>query len=261
MTASTIKSKGAKLKRPLIIIFWITVWQLVYLYIGRDLYVPSPINVFKTLSNLALQASFWGSIASSLYRVIAGVVLSLVIGVILGILAAIKGYIYDLLQPLIIIIKSTPVMSFIIIALIWIKSSSTVPIFIVFLMCFPIIWTNVVAGIHNVDEKLLQMARGYGVGGLKVLKGIYLPSIAPYIYAAFITSLGLGWKVGVAAEVLSHPRKSIGTQLYSAKVYLETNEQFAWTVVIIVLSILLEAIITYGLRKYSKGYPLKGSPK
>lgn len=231
-----------------ILIFWIIIWQIIYLIIQRDIYIPAPINVFMRLRELIFLPEFWRSITSSIYRVVVGLILSIVMGVIVGIVSSMNDYVYQLIQPLMTIIKSTPVLSFIIIALIWF-SSSKVPIFICFLMCFPIVWTNMVTGIRRVDVKLLQMAKVYGVGRLTVLKKIYLPSILPYFSAACVTCLGLGWRASVAAEVLSNPRYAIGSHLYSAKVYLDSSELFAWTIVVILLSLIFESIFTELIRK------------
>jgi len=240
MRSIIIKNKKIA-KKILIFLFWVCIWEVSHRVIGRDIYVPSPFSVLVTLRELIVQPVFWKTIVFSIYRVLIGLGWSILVGITVGTICSINSYLYDLIHPLIIIIKSTPVLSFIIIALIWL-SSSNVPIFICFLMCFPIIWTNVVAGIRNVDVKLLQMARIYGVSRFNIVKKIYLPSIKPYLTAACLTSLGLGWKVSVAAEVLSHPRNAIGSQLYGAKVYLDSSGVFAWTFVVIVLSVIFENV-------------------
>lgn len=248
MKDSTIKSNKKPLNKMVIFLFWIAVWQGIYWIIGRDIYVPSPFSVLMTLKELIFLQVFWKAIAHSIYRVLAGLFLSILLGVSVGLVSSMNDYVLQLINPLMTAIKSTPVLSFIIIALIWF-SSSNVPIFICFLMCFPIVWTNVVAGVRNVDHKLLQMAKIYEVRKLTALKRIYLPSISPYLSAACITALGLGWRVSVAAEVLSHPRNAIGSHLYSAKVYLDSRELFAWTVVVILLSLLFESILAGFIRK------------
>ncbi|MEW9124389.1 MAG: ABC transporter permease [Thermotaleaceae bacterium] len=251
MKGSIIKNNKRNLYKLFILFFWISIWQGVHWIIGRDIYVPSPFHVFSTLKELMGQWFFWKTIGFSIYRVILGLSLSILTGIVLGIFSSLNPIVYDLLHPLVVAIKSTPVLSFIILALIWF-SSSNVPIFICFLMCFPIIWTNVVTGIRNVDKKLLEMARVYGVKKWLILKKIYLPSIMPYISSACITALGLGWKVSVAAEVLSHPRNAIGSYLYSAKVYLESKELFAWTLVVILLSLLFEKLIGAFIERLSR---------
>lgn len=241
MKDSIIRNNRKPINNFFIFLFWVAVWQGMHIIIGRDIYVPSPFNVLMTLKGLLFLPIFWRAISYSIYRVFVGLFLSIILGVSIGIISSMNDYVYQLINPLMGAIKSTPVLSFIIIALIWF-SSSNVPIFICFLMCFPIIWTNVVVGVRNVDRKLLEMAKIYDVRKLTILKKIYLPSISPYLSAACITSLGLGWRVSVAAEVLSHPRNAIGSHLYSAKVYLDSSELFAWTAVVIFLSLLFESI-------------------
>ena len=248
MSDSTSSHKNQSLHPILVFLFWIGAWHAVYLAVGRDIIVPSPVSVFIGLTELILIKEFWVSVGYSMLRVAVGLVLSLFFGLFLGILATLHNYCFDILNPMVSAIKSTPVISFIIIALIWF-SSNQVPIFICFLMCFPIIWTNVVQGIKQVDSKLLEMAKIYQVNWVMIYKSIYLPSISPYLTAAFIASLGLGWKVSVAAEVLSLPLKSIGYNVYSAKVYLDSVGLFAWTLVVVILSFCLEKIFVYMIRK------------
>lgn len=251
MTDSTTKNNRIFLNSLFVLFFWIAVWQIVYWVVQRDIYVPSPFSVLVRLSELVFLAEFWRSVLLSLMRVFIGLTLSILLGIIMGLISSAYKYVYQLINPLMIAIKATPVMSFIIIALIWF-SSSNVPIFICFLMCFPIIWTNVVEGMNNVDKKLLEMARAYKVKKTVIYRKIYLPSVMPYFSAAFITCLGLGWKVSVAAEVLSHPRYGIGSHLYSAKVYLDSSDLFAWTLVVILLSFLFEIVFSRFIRKKQK---------
>lgn len=239
MRASTTKNKW--LNKFIVLVFWIIVWQLVYILINNELYVPAPINVIKTLKVLIFKLDFWQSVGFSIFRTLAGIAISIILGIVLGIVCSINAFLYELINPLVIAIKSTPIMSFIIIALVWF-SSDNVTIFICFLMCFPLIWTNVVEGIKNVDKDILSMAEVYKVKKIVVFNKIYVPSVLPYFSAACISSIGLGWKASIAAEVLSNPKYSIGGQLYNAKLYMDSSELFAWTFVVIVISIIFESL-------------------
>ncbi|GKX29919.1 ABC transporter permease [Vallitalea longa] len=229
-------------------IFWILVWEIIALLINKEIYLPTPYNTFKVLVSEIKTAMFWQTVFSTIFRVAIGFFIACIIGIIFGIICGVNKFIYEILNLIIVAVKSTPVMSFILIAVIWFKSDN-VPIFICFLMCFPIIWTSVVGGINNIDKRLIDMAYVYKVDKKYIVKDIYIPSIVPYITTAMITSLGLGWKVTVAAEVLSSPKFSIGTKLYDAKVYVESEQLFAWTIVVIALSLILEYIFKYLLRK------------
>ncbi|MGI5876095.1 MAG: ABC transporter permease [Dethiobacteria bacterium] len=231
----------------LVVFFWLAVWQAFYFLVQNEILIPAPRAVFARLGQLIFIQSFWAGILFTIYRVLMGVLLATVLGVILGIVSGLNRFFYELISPLVVAIKSTPIMSFIIVALVWFGSSN-LPIFICFLIAFPIIWTNIWEGINNVDVKLLEMAKTYQVTGFNILRGIYLPQIKPYFISGFLTIIGLGWKATVTAEVISHPVRAIGSSLYNARIYINSVDLFAWTLAIIGISLLLEKILVHLLK-------------
>mgnify|MGYP001018303911 CR=1 FL=1 len=239
------------IKKLFILIFWILVWEICSLFMNNSLLLPSPFEVLKTLIILMGKAYFWKSVFNSILRVIIGILLSIAIGIVTGIISGLNKFIEELLGPLVVTVKSTPVISIIIIALVWFNSSNVV-IFTAILICFPIIYTNVIEGIKSVDNYLVQMANVYKVKRKYVVKDIYLPSIKNYIVSGILMCLGIGWKVSVASEVLSTPNYSIGLNLLNAKTTLETSELFAWTIVIVILSFIFEKIFKYYLSRAKK---------
>ena len=204
---------------------------------------------------LAGEAEFWAAAGGSMARVLAGFLLALAAGLLCAALAFRFSPFAALLQPLLNMIKSTPVASFILLALVWIPSPG-VPVFTSFLMVFPLVFGNVLSGMQNTDPRLLEMGRMFGFSSAAMLRHIILPSAAPYLIAACTAGLGLAWKAGVAAEVLCQPRLAIGTQVYRAKITLETPDLFAWTAVVIALSFLLEYALGLLFRRLGKGAKL-----
>lgn len=174
--------------------------------------------------------------------------LGVLAGAVLAVLTSLSSWLYSIFRPMLTVIKSTPVVSFIILALVWMEKS-TVPVFISFLMVTPMIWANLAGGIRETDRNLLEMAKTYGFTKRQIVQKIYIPSVMPSLLTALTTAIGFAWKAGIAAEVISTPRQSIGSQLYNAKVYLETVDLFAWTVVVVVLSMALEKLIVYFIGK------------
>ena len=121
-----------------------------------------------------------------------------------------------LLRPYVLAIKAVPVASFIILALIWMRTSA-LPLFISFLMVFPILYTNVLAGLRSADGQLLEMARAFRVPWRRQLHSILLPAVEPFLLAGCAAALGMSWKAGVAAEDIGEVAGSLGERLYDAQ--------------------------------------------
>lgn len=219
--------------------FWLAVWTIAAHCIGQEIYLVSPARVLRTLWTLLGQGAFWSAVLGSLGRILLGFGSAVAAGVALAVLTVRYRPVRQLFAPLLGAIKATPVASFTLLALVWLKTG-LVPAFMAFLMVLPIVWSNVEQGIRQTDVRLLEMARVYGFSAVKTLKLVYVPSVAPYFLSAFTTAMGMAWKAGVAAEVISQPNNSLGRMLYQAKIYLETPELLAWTVVVVALSVALE---------------------
>ena len=242
MMRSTMKDKFHKgILKFLPIVFWLLIWQLVSNILHNEIILVSPIRVINTLFLLCGTGLFWTSILSSLIRIIGGFFLGLFVGIVLAVCSHQILFLKLLLKPITGIVKTTPVASFVILALIWIGSKN-LAVFISFLMVFPVIYTNVLKGIENVNQEMLEMAQIFSMSWIKRYLYLYIPEVMPYFLSASSLSLGLCWKAGIAAEVIGLPISSIGEQLYQAKLYLSTEKLFAWTLVIIILSVTIEKL-------------------
>lgn len=223
-------------------LLWLGLWQIISMIVDQELLIPSPEIVIRSLLSLISKIIFYEIVFHSIVRIMLGFLLALCCGVILAIITSQCHYLYVLLAPLMGGIKATPVASFIILALIWLKASGVVTLS-VFLMVLPMIWSNLYQGIIHTDPKLLEMGHMFSFSRYKMIRWIYIPAVLPYFISAVNTGLGFAWKAGVAAEVLGTPRHSIGQSLSNAKIYLETADLFAWTIVVILLSILIEKVV------------------
>lgn len=223
------------------VVFWLAVWQIASMLIGQEILLVSPVSVVRRLLLLLPEIAFWHTVLFSLLRILAGFFSAALLGALLAALAARFVRMRELLSPLILVIKSTPVASFIILAL-FLLPSENLSAYMAFLMVLPILYGNVLEGISGTDPKLLEMARLFRVPGWKRLRYIYVPGVLPFFRAACKVSIGLSWKAGIAAEVIGIPRGSIGERLYQSKIYLNMADLFAWTLVIILVSLLFEKL-------------------
>ncbi|MHB8125445.1 MAG: ABC transporter permease [Desulfitobacteriaceae bacterium] len=239
MKNSTIKSSIATLLSLLILLF---IWKAISIGINAEIILPSPEAVFRDLIIIVQSTDFVSTVFATIMRAVFAFIIACIMGMIVGMMTGFSKLADSLARPILIIIMSAPIVSFILLALIWFKSSN-VPIFATFLITFPIITINVSEGVKNVDNGLIEMAKVYRVKRWRVLSEIYFPSIASYLIAAVSTAVGLGWKVVVTAEVLSQPQFAIGTSLQNSKIYLETSSVFAWTLIAVILSFIFEILI------------------
>ncbi len=222
-------------------VFWTALWDFFSYKVGMRYVLPSPSVTFKRLFEMMGEKTFYEYAGNSLLSIFKGFIGGALIGTLLGTLSAfIKGA--DILfSPLNTVIKATPVASFIILAFIWMDNSE-IPVLISVLMITPIVWSALKNALRNVDPELIEMANAYKMPFFKRIISLYVPSVLPSYLTALVTAMGLGWKAGIAAEVLCGTNNTLGNGLLTAKTYLETVDMFAYTVAIIILSVIMELI-------------------
>lgn len=243
-TTTSASKKGMKLWA---VGLWLAVWQLTGMWVGQEFLLATPFAALGSLVHLALQPDFWGTIAFSLLRIASGFLLAALLAAVLGVPAARHPWVNDLLSPLLSAVKATPVASFIIVALIWVPSRN-LSVLISFLMVFPVLYLCIRDAVVQLSGELREMAEIFRVPTGKRIRFLYLPEILPRFRAAASAALGLCWKAGVAAEVIGIPDGSLGERLYEAKIYLNTPELFAWTAVIVAVSVAMEKLTLFLLR-------------
>ncbi|RKX84912.1 MAG: ABC transporter permease [Spirochaetes bacterium] len=216
-------------------LFLLLLWKIISIKIGADIILPPPEDVLIRLIEISKSINFWQSILKTTTRTLYGFTLSFGLGFITGIACGSSKRVSAALSPLISVIRAIPVMSIILIAMIWFRTDM-VPVFVCFLMIFPIITANVSQGISEVDRSLIEMASAFKLSRLNILFHITIPSTIPFVLAGVRAAVGVAWKSVIAAEVLSLPVKAIGTGIQFSQMNLETAEVIAWTVIAVILS-------------------------
>lgn len=223
------------------LLFWLGVWAVASAAVGQELLLASPAAVLRRLLDMG-NAAFWRSVVLSLGRTALAYGAGVAAGAVLAALCHVSAWVDALVRPAMAVVRATPVASFIILALVWLSAGQT-PVLAGALMVTPVVFANVSEGLTSVDRGLLEMARVFRWSRWKRWRGILLPSVLPTFLAACQACVGLCFKATIAAEVIGTPKNAIGTQLYQAKIYLESDALLAWTLVVIALSMLLEALL------------------
>lgn len=239
-----------KVKYTLSVFLYLIIWQMVAMWIGEEILLVSPIKVILRLKELFFEREYWENIIFTCIRILSGFFLALLVSIITSILSYLFNSFRIMMKPIVSAIKATPVASIVIVVLIWV-SSKNLSIVISFMMAFPILYSALLAGFDNVDNSLIEMAEVFSFSQFKRLKYIYLPSVLPTFITSLTTAIGLAWKSGVAAEVIGLPDGSLGERLYEAKTFLLTADIFAVTLTVIVISIVIEKVISKAIKAFA----------
>ena len=217
-------------------------WKLAAMSVDSDILIPSPETTFHRLFILIPHKKFWTAFSTTALRAIYGFGLSFAAALVLGSSAGMWPVVHRVVRPIITTLRIVPVVSIIIIGMLWFVST-LVPVFVTFLMVFPLICASIIQGMSHIDTKLVTMGKIFRLTPWQRFMHIILPALIPFLLAAAKAGLGMAWKVSIAAEVLSQPRWAVGTQLRYAQINLETAEVLAWTAAAVILGALTEILL------------------
>jgi NitT/TauT family transport system permease protein len=245
--------------RPLLVVaFWVAVWQVAAAWVDQEILLVSPSGAITRLGELVITGDFWATVWHSFIRIAGGFVAASAVGVLAAAAAAASRVFDALVTPALTAVRSTPVVSFIILVLMW-ANSGQLAFVISFLMVLPVTYTTVLEGIRNRDPALLEVATVFRVPLRRRLPAMDVPAVLPFFIASCRIGVGLAWKSGIAAEVIGLADGSIGERLYEAKLMLSSADLFAWTAVIIAVSYgfekLVVAVLGVAERRLSRGRP------
>ena len=223
------------------ICFWLLVWQFGAMMANRNLLIPipTPIDTMAALVHFIGQGRFWLTVWMSVFRITAGFLAAVILGTAGAVLTSRFAWLNTLLAPVLSLIRAIPVASFTILVFLWMERGK-IPSLISFLTVLPMVWANMESGLHSTDQGLAEMAKVFGMKRIAILRHISLPAIRPYFRAAVENGTGFAWKSGVAAEVICRAQNSLGDMLWGSKATISYDEVFALTLVIVLLSVILQ---------------------
>jgi len=230
------------------VIIILVIWKFFSLYFNSEFVLPSPEKTLLTTLKLFTDDRFLVTVGTTILRSLTGFIVSFFLGLLAGIASGVNPYVDAFLRPVLVTIRSVPIIAIILLALIWL-TPGTVPVFIAMLTMFPFICTNVSDGIRSVDRDLVQMAKFYRVENARIVKELYIPAIMPFIISGASSAMGIGWRAIITGEVLSHPRYGIGTLMQNAQTFLNVDVVIAWTIIAVIVSYGFEKLIRWSERK------------
>lgn len=224
------------------IISLIIIWILLSRIVNNEVIIPSIETTFISIVEIIKNPGFLNIISYTVLRTLIGFLISLFLAMTLGIFSSISKIVHNLMVPILKFLNSIPTIAIIVLALIWLNNE-LVPMFVGFLMVFPVLFETVLNSILNVDKNIIQMAYLYRVNKMEIIKNIYIPNILYNLSTIFNSALGINLKMVVAGEVLAQPKYAIGSSLQLQRMYLNTSGVFAWIIIILFISVMFDYMV------------------
>ncbi len=250
-------ARGAGWKRAagrvVVVVFWLAVWEIADRVINNRLMLAGPIRTGQALVEQFSRPEFWLISGASLGRIALGFTVALVFGILLALVAHRAAWFREFIAPVVSVVKTVPVVSFIIMLLIWLGGQALTS-WLAFLIVVPLVYTSMLAGLGAVGRHELERAQVYGVSRAKQFWYISRPAFMPFLASACKVGVGMSWRAGVMAELFAATAPSIGREMFAAKTFLDTPTLFAWTVVVMLLSVVFERLVMTLLRFLSRPF-------
>lgn len=231
----------SKLYTLLSCVFFILLWQLIAIIINNDIFIPKIQQVVEAISAIFKDENSSKAIFSSFYRTMLSYILALIFSMILGVLSVVYPFFRYLMEPINSFGKTIPTMVLVVLSLVWFDKDAT-PFIVGFAISFPILYEGVRSGLMQIDKKIIDMTKIYEVSLKDKILKIYLPVMKFYFMSIFVSTFTLTFKVVIAGEVHGQPKFGIGSQIQLEKVNFNTSGIFAWIVIIVIISLILEII-------------------
>mgnify|MGYP002756984548 CR=1 FL=1 len=219
-------------------LFLIGVWTIVYYLVDNPIILPSILDVAKRIYSLFRRGEIYSPLFISLGRIFIAILGSIILGTILSYLSYLYG-LMDFFSPIFSIVKSTPVVSMVLIILFF-SNKSYLSGIIVFLITTPIIYENILNGLNSLDSKKLDFMRIYPLNALRLFRYIHLPIIIERILFSMVLAIGIAVKAAVTSEVIGGSSRGLGNLLYLSKISFEMVDLLSITIIIVVSSYIIE---------------------
>lgn len=213
-----------------------------------ELVLPGPLAAFGELLRMMQSGEAWPELAATARRALTGFGLSVATGSVLGLAAGMSMTASMVSRPLVTLLVGMPPIAWLVLALLWFGASDATPVFTVFIACFPVIFVGAMQGARTLDRQLKDVARAYRLGPSMTLLDVYLPHVVSYLFPAWITALGMSWKVVVMAELLASP-DGVGAALAVSRSHLDTTVSLAWVVAVLGLLLAVEYLVLEPIKR------------
>ena len=226
-------------RKVLIWLFYFILWQMIAMIVNQSVILPSFLDVLNRLVYILSDVSFYNHLFITLFRVILGTLSAFVLSFIFAILSYDFKLINQALKPLVLVSKTIPNITYILLVLIWFSREMSV-FFVTLLILFPVLYTQISTGLLGINPEHLEVLKLYPETYFHRLTKVIIPLIRTSLFEGLKGALSLGFKVGVMAEILGQVQPGLGYLMHIARMNFETVDLFAYTAIMIMVVVLIE---------------------
>lgn len=226
---------------------FLLLWFIIAIKVNKEYLIPYPTSVLKSLSSIISNNNFFTIIYITLSNSLICFIISFIVSITLSTINYLLPSLEALFNPLINILKAIPTISILLVSLIYLPANKC-PLLVGSIILFPIMYSSFLTSLKEIDINLIELSKLYKVSIVDKILKLYIPSIIEPLFSQSKNCISLSVKLTIAAEVLAHTTNSIGIQMQMAKTFMEMDAIFAWTIIAIVLSLLLEGLLSLILK-------------
>lgn len=208
---------------------------------GDRLVFPDVSQILQAFFRLLGQGETWRKIGVTLRHMVQAMALSTLAGLAVGLAEGASGFVRALLRPLMILLRSIPMIVLVVVIMV-LADYSRVPLIASSMVLIPLISEAVCEGCRRIDPELLDVYRMNSRLNGTVLLRVYLPLMAGYLKQAYISAVGMGLKLVVSTEYLVQTRSSLGKAIYSSTYFNEYQDIYAYALIMILLVLLVSEL-------------------
>lgn len=225
----------------------VAVWEWLSGFYG-DLILPDPRSAASMLFQMARDGQAWPELQVTARRAMIGLALALVVGTTLGMVAGVSMTASMMSRPIVTVLIGTPPIAWLVLALLWFGASDGTPVFTVFIAAFPVSFLGAMQGARTLDGQLRELADSFRMPARMRFTDLYLPHMVSYLFPAWVTALGISWKVVVMAELLASS-DGVGAALAVTRSHLDTTATLAWILAIVGFLLVIEYLVLEPIKR------------
>lgn len=234
------------------LLLFTALWEAGHQVYGSFI-LPSPVEAGRAvgrfftdgqgLDSRGLEASLL-----SAQRAIGGFFAASILGTVFGIMAGLSMTAARAMRPIITVLLGIPPIAWIVLALLWFGLGGASAVFTVLVTVLPITFAGAMQGTLTLDRGLEDMARTYRTPTLMMLIDVHLPHVLSYLFPAWITALGMAWKITVMGELLSTD-DGIGGEMALTRTNLDTAGTMGWILILLAMLLFVEYLILEPIKR------------